>query len=151
MSNTRKFKPSIGLGLDVISFNPTGIYNGVIYNLKELGTGGQYSDNTKKPYETLAFGYFLNFKLKYQINRFNSFGLHMSYHVSMSNYLDDVGPDTYPSNAAILNSKVKNIDAALFFSNPTSRNVTGQFRHSPDGASDSYLNFGIYFSRNIFN
>jgi len=151
MSNTRKFKPSIGLGLDVISFNPTGIYNGVIYNLKELGTGGQYSDNTKKPYETLAFGYFLNFKLKYQINRFNSFGLHMSYHVSMSNYLDDVGPDTYPSNASIINSKVKNIDAALFFSNPTSRNVTGQFRNSPDGASDSYLNFGIYFSRNIFN
>jgi len=150
-SNTKKFKPTIGLGLDIVSFNPTGIYNGVVYNLKELGTGGQYADNTKKPYETLAFGYFLNFKLKYQINKFNSFGLHMSYHVSMSNYLDDVGPDTYPSNTSIINSKVKNIDAALFFSNPTSRNVTGQFRNSPDAASDSYLNFGVYFSRNIFN
>ena len=149
-SKAKKIKPSFGLGLDIVSFNPTGIYNGTVYNLQPLGTGGQYSDSTKKPYSTLAFGYFFNFKLKYQINRFNSVGLHMSYHVSMSNYLDDVGPDAYPSISALLKSKISNKDAAIYFSNPTAKNVIGQYRNSPDGASDSYLNFGIFYSRKLF-
>ena len=149
-SKTKKIKPSIGVGLDIVSFNPTGIYNGTVYNLQPLGTGGQYADSTKKPYSTLAFGYFMNFKLKYQINRFNSVGLHFSYHVSTSNYLDDVGPDTYPTVASILKSKVPNKDAAIYFSNPTAKNVVGQYRNSPDGAGDSYLNFGIYYSRKLF-
>ena len=149
-SKAKKIKPSIGLGLDMISFNPTGIYNGTVYNLQPLGTGGQYSDSTKKPYSTLAFGYFFNFKVKYQINKLNSVGLHMSYHVSMSNYIDDVGPDPYPTIASLLKSKISNRDAAIYFSNPTSRNVVGQYRNNPDDASDSYLNFGIYYSRRLF-
>ncbi len=149
-SKAKKIKPSIGLGLDIVSFNPTGIYNGTVYNLKSLGTGGQYSDSTKKPYSTLSFGYFLNFKVKYQINKFNSVGLHMSYHVSMSNYLDDVGPDAYPSVSSLLKSKITNKDAAIYFSNPTAKNVVGQYRNSPDGANDSYLNFGIFYSRKLF-
>jgi hypothetical protein len=149
-SKAKKIKPSIGLGLDIVSFNPTGIYNGTKYNLQPLGTGGQYSDSTKKPYSKLTFGYFLNFKIKYQINRFNSVGLHMSYHVSMSKYLDDVGPDAYPSISSLLKSNIANKDAAIYFSNPTSRNVVGQYRNSPDGANDSYLNFGIYYSRKLF-
>lgn len=149
-SKAKKIKPSVGLGLDIVSFNPTGIYNGTVYNLKSLGTGGQYSDSTKKPYSTLSFGYFLNFKVKYQINKFNSVGLHMSYHVSMSNYLDDVGPDAYPSVSSLLKSKITNKDAAIYFSNPTAKNVVGQYRNSPDGANDSYLNFGIFYSRKLF-
>lgn len=149
-TKARRIRPSIGLGLDIVSFTPTGIYNGTVYNLQPLGTAGQFADSTKKPYSTLAFGYFLNFKVKYQINRFNSVGLHLSYHWSMSNYLDDVGPDPYPSTASILNSKGPNKDAALFFSNPTSRNVVGQYRNSPTDAQDSYLNFGIFYSRRLF-
>jgi len=149
-SKAKKIKPSIGLGLDIVSFNPTGVYNVTVYNLQPLGTAGQYSDSTKKPYSTLAFGYFMNFKVKYQINRFNSVGLHMSYHVSMSNYLDDVGPDAYPSVSSLFKSKIANKDAAIYFSNPTAKNVVGQYRNSPDGSSDSYLNFGIYYSRKLF-
>lgn len=149
-TKARRIRPSIGVGLDIVSFAPTGIYNGTVYNLQPLGTGGQYSDSTKKPYSLLAFGYFLNFKVKYQINRFNSVGVHFSYHRSMSNYLDDVGPDPYPTLASLLKSKVTNKDAAIYFSNPTSKNVVGQFRNSPDDASDSYLNFGIYYSRRLF-
>jgi len=150
-TKARRIRPSIGLGLDIVSFNPTGIYNGTVYNLEALGTGGQYSDSTKKPYSLLAFGYFMSFKVKYQINRFNSLGLHLSFHKSMSNYLDDVGPDSYPTISSILNSKkIINKDAAIYFSNPTSRNVVGQYRNNPDDASDSYLNFGIYYSRRLF-
>ena len=149
-TKARKFRPSIGIGLDVYSFSPTGIYNGVEYKLQPLGTGGQLIDSTKKAYSSLALGYFFNFKIKYQINRFNSVGLHMSIHKSLSDYLDDVGPDLYPSADKILNSKVENKDVALYFSNPTSRNVLAQYRNSPNSAKDGYINFGIFYSRRLF-
>jgi hypothetical protein len=149
-TKARKIRPSIGFGLDVNSFSPSGTYNGVEYKLQPLGTGGQLIDSTKKAYSALALGYFFNFKIKYQINRFNSVGLHMSIHKSLSDYLDDVGPDLYPSIDKIMNSKVDNKDVAIYFSNPTSRNVVGQYRNSPNNAKDGYINFGIFYSRRLF-
>jgi hypothetical protein len=149
-SKARRIKPSVGFGIDIVSFTPKGIYNGVSYNLQSLGTGGQYADSTKKPYSLLALGYFFTFKVKYQLNRQSSVGFNMSYHRSMSDYLDDVGPDSYPTVASLMKSNVTNKDAAIFFSNPTSRNVIGQYRNSPDNAKDSYLNFSIIYSRKLF-
>ena len=149
-TKAKKIKPSIGVGLDINSFSPSGMYNGVEYKLQPLGTGGQFSDSTKKPYSLLALGYFLNFKVKYQINKSNSVGIHFSYHKSMSDYLDDVGPDAYPSAAKILASSVSDPAAALYFSNPTSRNIKGQFRNSPNNAKDSYIIFGIFYARKLF-
>ena len=149
-TKAKKIKPSIGIGLDINSFSPSGMYNGVEYKLQPLGTGGQFSDSTKKPYSLLALGYFLNFKIKYQINKLNSVGIHFSYHKSMSDYLDDVGPDAYPSAAKILASGVSDPIAALYFSNPTSRNIKGQFRNSPNNAKDSYIIFGLFYARKLF-
>ena len=149
-TKARKIRPSIGVGIDVNSFSPSGIYNGVEYKLQPLGTGGQLIDSTKKAYSNIALGYFFNFKIKYQINRFNSIGLHMSIHKSLSDYLDDVGPDLYPSTDKIVNSKIENKDAAIYFSNPTSRNFVGQYRNSPNNAKDGYINFGIFYSRRLF-
>jgi hypothetical protein len=149
-TKARRIRPSIGIGLDVNSFSPSGIYNGVEFKLQPLGTGGQLIDSTKKAYSSIALGYFFNFKIKYQINRFNSIGLHMSIHKSLSDYLDDVGPDLYPSADDILKSKVDNKDAAIYFSNPTSRNFVGQYRNSPNNAKDGYINFGIFYSRRLF-
>ena len=146
----KKIRPSIGLGLDINSFSPTGIYNGVKYNLQPLGTGGQFSDSTKKPYSLLALGYFLSVKVKYQINSSNSVGIHFSYHKSRSEYLDDVGPDEYPNAAKMLASGVSDPVAALYFSNPTSRNIKGQYRNSPNNSKDSYIIFGIFYARKLF-
>jgi hypothetical protein len=146
----KKIRPSIGLGLDINSFSPTGIYNGVKYNLQPLGTGGQFSDSTKKPYSLLALGYFLSVKVKYQINPSNSVGIHFSYHKSRSEYLDDVGPDEYPNAAKMLASGVSDPVAALYFSNPTSRNIKGQYRNSPNNSKDSYIIFGIFYARKLF-
>jgi len=146
----RKIRPSIGLGLDINSFSPTGIYNGVKYKLQPLGTGGQFSDSTKKPYSLLALGYFFNLKVKYKINKSNSIGIHFSYHISMSDYLDDVGPDEYPNTAKMLASGVSDPVAALYFSNPTSRNIKGQYRNSPNNSKDSYIIFGIFYTRKLF-
>lgn len=149
-TKSKKIRPSIGFGMDVINYTPTGIYNGITYNLQQLGTGGQFSDSVSKPYSTLTFGYFFNINIKYQINKLNNIGFNLSYHNSFSNYLDDVGPDPYPTIASILKSKIINKDAAIYFSNTTSKNALGQYRNSPDAANDSYLNFGIYYSRKLF-
>jgi hypothetical protein len=149
-TKARKIRPSIGVGLDINSFVPSAVYNGVEYKLQPLGTGGQFSDSTKKPYSLLALGYFLNVQVKYQINRFNSVGIHFSYHKSMSDYLDDVGPDEYPNASKILSSGVSDPIAALYFSNPTVRNVNGLFRNSPNNSKDSYIIFGIFYARKLF-
>ncbi len=150
-TKARRFRPSIGLGLDLFSFTPTGKYLGKEYPLQPLGTGGQLIDSGKKVYSTMSFGYFLNVKLKYQLNRFNSVGVHFSYHKSVSDYLDDVGPDTYPDVAKLLAKSKTNGDAAVYFSNPTSRSISpGQVRASPTNPSDNYINFGIFYSRRLF-
>ena len=150
-TKARRLRPSIGLGLDLFSFTPTGKYLGKEFPLQPLGTGGQLIDSGKKVYSTMSFGYFLNVKLKYQLNRFNSVGIHFSYHKSLSDYLDDVGPDTYPDVAKLLAKSPTNGDAAVYFSNPTSRSVSpGQVRASPTNPSDKYINFGIFYSRRLF-
>jgi hypothetical protein len=150
-TKARRFRPSIGLGLDLFSFTPTGKYLGKEYPLQPLGTGGQLIDSGKKVYSTMSFGYFLNVKLKYQLNRFNSVGIHFSYHKSVSDYLDDVGPDTYPDVAKLLAKSKTNGDAAVYFSNPTSRSISpGQVRASPTNPSDKYINFGVFYSRRLF-
>ena len=78
-------------------------------------------------------------------------GIHFSYHKSLSDYLDDVGPDTYPDVAKLLAKSPTNGDAAVYFSNPTSRSVSpGQVRASPTNPSDKYINFGIFYSRRLF-
>lgn len=150
-TKARRFRPSIGVGLDFFTFNPTGKYGGKEYALQPLGTGGQLVDSGKQVYSLTSMGYFLNVKLKYQLNRFNSVGVHFSYHRSVTNYLDDVGDDTYPDAAKLLAKTKVNPDAAVYFSNPTSRAISpGQVRASPNSPSDSYINFGIFYSRRLF-
>ncbi len=150
-SKARRIRPSIGFGLDVAMFNPTAMYKGKEYNLQPLGTGGQFIDSAGKPYSLMALGYFFHFKVKYQLSRFNSVGIHFSYHRSMSDYLDDVGPDPYPNALTLLEKTKNDAAAAVYFSNPTARTVTkGQLRNSPTKPSDGWVNFGIFFSRRLF-
>jgi hypothetical protein len=143
----KNWRPSIELGVDLISFNPTSIYKGTTYNLQSLGTGGQFLDSLSKPYSLITQGYFLDAKLKYQITKRNSIGIHFSIHKSLSDYLDDVGSDAYPDPAKIYKTSKTFPEAAVYFSNPTSRTTNyGQLRNSPNSASDIYLIFGVFYS-----
>ena len=143
----KNWRPSIEFGVDLISFNPTSIYKGTTYNLQSLGTGGQFLDSLSKPYSLITQGYFLDAKLKYQISKRNSIGIHFSIHKSLSDYLDDVGSDAYPDPAKIYKTSKTFPEAAVYFSNPTSRTTNyGQLRNSPNSASDIYLIFGVFYS-----
>lgn len=142
-----RFKTSLAFGTDIIYFNPTADYNGVVYNLQTLGTGGQLIDNSKSPYSLIATGAFAMYNLKYLFNNYNALTFSLGYHISFSDYLDDVGPDKYPSPLEILSSnRIINKDAALYFTNPTSRNVISKIRSSPNSSQDSYLTFSISYS-----
>jgi hypothetical protein len=150
-SKTSKIRPSIGIGVDLVHFNPTGQYNGKTYDLQPLGTGGQLVNNKNAAYSLNTINYLLSFKLKYLFNKYSSIALQMSYHLSGSNYLDDVGHDLYPSIADMLSSNIPNKEAAIYFSNPTpSINTNKLYRDHPTYKSDAYVLFGITFSRKIF-
>ena len=150
-TKARRFRPSVGFGLDFVSFKPTGMYKGQEFDLQPLGTGGQFLDSTKKAYSLMALGYFFNLKLKYQVNRLNSAGIFFTIHKSFSDYLDDVGADEYPNIAKLLAKTTTNADAAVYFSNPTSRPISqGQFRNSPNSPKDSFIQFGVFYARKLF-
>ena len=151
-TKARRIRPSVGFGFDMVSFNPTGLYGGEEVNLQPLGTGGQFIDSTKAPYSLMALGYFVNFKIKYQLSRFNSFGILFSIHNSFSDYLDDVGPDEYPDLSKLLSkTDPKFADAAVHLSNPTRRPISqGQLRNNPTKPKDSYITFGFFYARRLF-
>ncbi|MEI6190263.1 MAG: DUF6089 family protein [Chitinophagia bacterium] len=146
-TKARKLRPSLGFGVDLISFNPTSIYKGTTYNLQPLGTGGQLLDSTHKVYSLFTQGYFLDAKLKFQFSRRNSIGVHCSIHKSISDYLDDVGPDAYPDPTKLYNSTKTFPEAAVYFSNPTTKTLNyGQLRNNPTSPSDMYLIFGLFYT-----
>jgi hypothetical protein len=137
-----------GLGADFIKFNPTSSYKGVVYNLQELGTGGQFIDSSKSPYSLSTFGVTVSYRYNINLGKKNTFGIAISYHRVFSNYIDDVGGDTYP-NADKLYSKSG--AAAVYFANPTSDYIIpGRLRSSPDNPSDSYILFNLLYTRKLF-
>ena len=143
-----KLRPSLGVGLDLLSFKPTGIYKGKVYDLNPLGTGGQLIDPEKSPYSLISLGYFINFNLKYQWSKRNSIGISISFNKSLSDYLDDVGPDTYPKSSELIENG--SLEAA-YFSNPSGfKYPLGTFRNDPSSTGDKYINFGVFYSRKLF-
>ena len=137
-----------GIGADFIKFNPTGSYKGVVYNLQELGTGGQFIDSSKSPYSLSTFGVSVSYRYNINLGKKNTFGIAISYHRVFSNYMDDVGADSYP-NADKLYSKSG--ATAVYFANPTSDYIIpGRLRSSPDNPSDSYILFNLLYTRKLF-
>ena len=146
------YRGYLGLGIDLIKFNPTSSYKDVVYNLRELGTGGQYIDVTKSPYSLLTTAIMLSYKFTVSFTKQNSVGILLTYHRAFSNYLDDVGADAYPDPQLLFEKMKENGAAAVYFSNPTSDYITpGRLRSSPSNPRDSYLTFNILFTRKLFN
>ena len=141
----------MGAGIDLFSFNPSGVYKGTTYNLHSLGTGGQLVDSSAKPYSLMALALYFTVEMKYYFNAKTSIGFHASYHFSKSDYLDDVGSNVYPDPTKLLAKNPGLLgQAAVYFSNPTARKTfTGELRNDP-GRHDQYMLYGISISRRLF-
>ncbi len=152
LSLKKKYTTSyLSIGLDILHFNPTGSYKGKIYNLHDLGTGGQYIDKTKSPYSLYTEGLMLSYRFNINFSNKNTLSLLLAYHRTFTDYLDDVGPDLYPNADILFTNSNLNGAAAVYFSNPTSDYIVpGRLRSSPSNPTDSYLSFNIIFSRKLF-
>ncbi len=145
----RRFKNVIGIGAEFSQFNPTGTYMGVKYDLQKLGTAGQYLDPAAKPYSLTTAGIFFTYKINFEISKNNTIGFFVAYHSSFTDYLDDVGADLYPNSQALF---AKGGAAAVYFSNPTSDAiVAGRKRNFPTSPTDSYIHYGISFTKKILH
>ncbi len=163
--NTKqRLHPMIGIGIDQITFNPMGEYLGKLYPLQPLGTGGQLlksqsvlnpgTDSAHAPYALSSLGAPVTFQLRYFLNKKTIFSLFATYHLAFTNYLDDVGPDPYPDQAAVRTAVQaldpsnplisEKMEAAAYFSNPTNRYVRkGQLRSGAADVSDGFFTFGF--------
>ena len=149
--NKISYSSFLGLGLEYIKFNPTSSYKGIVYDLQPLGTGGQFIDKTKSPYSLNTLGLMLSYRFYINITPKNSIGAMFAYHRTFSDYIDDVGADTYPDPAVLFANTKSFPAAAVYFSNPTSDYIApGRLRSSPSNPTDSYLTFNIFYSRKIF-
>ncbi len=140
-----------GIGAEYIKFNPTSSYDGVVYNLQPLGTGGQFIDSTKSPYSLSTGGLVFSGRINMYFNKKYALSFLLSYHRTFTDYLDDVGADVYPDPDKLFSKATPNGAAAVFFSNPTSHYITpGRLRSSPSNPTDSYFSFNILLTRKLF-
>ena len=144
-SEKNNIKPSIGFGIDYIHFNPMGEYAGKWYSLQPLGTGGQtIPGSVTSPYKLNTFGAPISFQLRYYVSKQTILSLFAIYHLTFTNYLDDVGPDAYPAPSKLAAANPKNADPALYFANPTNRLVSpGMLRSGQADGPDSFFAFGL--------
>lgn len=144
----RKLNAAIGFGFDYISFNPKGEYLGQLYDLQPIGTGGQYLQGAANPpYSLSSFGAPISAKLRYTLNKRTVYTVFASYHMTFTNYLDDVGPDLYADPVALAAANPSSPEAAVYFANPTKRPVTkGQLRSGSTGGSDGFFMMGFVLS-----
>jgi len=94
-----------------------------------------------------SIGVPISFIARLILNKHTTFNCFAQYHFLMTNYLDDVGSDLYVSPTKILAANPTNPEAAVYFSNPSYRNIqTGQLRSAIGDANDGFFTLGINLS-----
>lgn len=90
---TQHFTPYVFLGFNVYNFNPKAQYDGKWYNLRPLGTEGQFRG---EEYYTTQMGFVFGGGFKYAMNEEWSINLEISARRLFTDYLDDVSK-AYPN------------------------------------------------------
>lgn len=89
-TNTRddeKVAPYIMAGIGLLYFNPTTTYNGVRYNLRNMGTEGQARGEEYRP---VTGAFILGGGIKIEQDPSISWNIEIGYRSSFTDYLDDV-------------------------------------------------------------
>lgn len=100
-----RFTPYITFGVSAFNYDPYAYLNGQKYNLRQLGTEGQYDTTFKdrKPYSSMAFAIPFGVGVKYAINDRINIGFEIVHRFTNTDYLDDVSktyvdPSAFPPN-----------------------------------------------------
>lgn len=144
-----KIIPSIGIGIEYMKFNPMGQFLGKWYDLQTLGTGGQTLPGAKNaPYALSTLGSVISGELNFFKSKSVVIGANFSYHFTYTNYLDDVGPDAYPSVSAIEKAGGPDVAPLMYFSNPSGLiHGAKQLRSGSYDGFDNYASFHIRIAR----
>ncbi|MFH1119079.1 MAG: DUF6089 family protein [Bacteroidota bacterium] len=122
-------------GASVFLFNPKGIVNGAMTELKPLGTEGQGSAlyPSRKQYSNVGFAIPFGIGLKYSLNNFIGMSVDWSMHKTFTDYLDDVSMTYYLDLAGTSPGEVS---ATALASDPTLMHNAGMQRG--DSAFDDW-------------
>lgn len=134
-------------GIGGFYFNPQAKINNVWTNLHPLTTEGQGLEGGADPYKRINVSIPFGVGFKVGIGQFWRVGMEFTYHMTFTDYIDDVSTNYYNPNA--LSSKGA---AAVYASNPAKANhiwfAPGQQRGNPDD-DDAFFTTNIVFTRNI--
>lgn len=114
-------------GASLLLFNPKGIVNGSLTELRPLGTEGQGSSiyPDRKEYSKIAFAVPFGIGLKYSLNNFIGMSLDWSMRKTFTDYIDDVSTTYYLDLAGSVPGEVSEVELA---SDPTLRHNAGMQR-----------------------
>jgi hypothetical protein len=100
-----RFTPYVTLGASVFSYSPYAFLKGEKYDLRQLGTEGQYDTAyaDRKPYGSMAFAIPFGIGVKYSLNERINIGFEILHRFTNTDYLDDVSktyvdPNSFPPN-----------------------------------------------------
>lgn len=85
-----RFTPYITLGVGAFYYNPYTTYNGVRYNLKQVGTEGQYVGYEGRIYSNFNICFPLGIGVKYWVVPGVNVGFEIAHRLTLTDYLDDV-------------------------------------------------------------
>jgi hypothetical protein len=148
--------PYFFAGVAYYRFNPRRKVNGKVYNLRDIGTEGQFlPGNYPKPYQLQQFSIPFGIGFKLKITENFDIGAETGFRKTFTDYLDDVSTN-YPDKALLLAQEgpdaVYLSDSSIDPSNPTGKPSFSQ-RGNPNN-KDWYvytnINITYYFTTTLF-
>ncbi len=146
----QKQSPYLFAGLGIFYHNPTAIYDGKKYSLRNLGTEGQNLEGGKR-YLPISAAFPIGGGLRFAFGYKYVLGIEFGTRITLTDYLDDVGK-SYPDLAAL--AEKDPIAAALSFRKPEFYNQ--QLDYPAAGSArggkfpiDFYFFSGVTFTMNL--
>lgn len=98
-----RFTPYLTGGVGIFYYNPYTTYDGRRYNLRNIGTEGQFADHPERKYGTMSVCFPIGAGFKYWIRPGVNFGFEVADRLTLTDYIDDVsttyvGADKFPSD-----------------------------------------------------
>lgn len=132
-------------GIGAFYFQPKANYNDTWYKLRPLGTEGQNYISDMKPYSSLSMVIPFGTGYKFQMNRWTTMKLDLSFRKSFTDYLDDVST-VYADNNAI--TEAGGSIAGVLADRSSTGMATGSQRGN-NQRNDNYFLVGLKFERTI--
>jgi hypothetical protein len=89
-------------GVGYFTFNPKTKLNGMVYNLRDYGTEGQYAISGKSPYSLNSICFPMGFGTKFILNKRSYFTVEVNSRKTRTDYIDDVSTNFVDPNLLIV-------------------------------------------------